>query len=132
MTNRTTHPSRSTRGRGGFSLAELMISVGILGIGLTMVERLVRISFWGLNGGLALMVVTSLFPGGVLQLWDVLEHGYWHARSPAFSGQGLLLILEWLRLPADAIFIGLGVVPAVLAATRTYWAMRHDQPGAGA
>jgi nitric oxide reductase subunit B len=96
------------------------------------VERLVRISFWGLNGGLALMVVTSLFPGGVLQLWDVLEHGYWHARSPAFSGQGLLLILEWLRLPADAIFIGLGVVPAVLAAARTYWAMRHDRPGAGA
>ena len=96
------------------------------------VERLVRISFWGLNGGLALMVVTSLFPGGVLQLWDVLEHGYWHARSPAFSGQRLLLILVWLRLPADAIFIGLGVVPAVLAATRTYWAMRHDRPGAGA
>jgi nitric oxide reductase subunit B len=96
------------------------------------VERLVRISFWGLNGGLALMVVTSLFPGGVLQLWDVLEHGYWHARSPAFSGQGLLLILEWVRLPADAIFIGVGVVPAVLAAAWTYWAMRQGQPGAGA
>ena len=96
------------------------------------VEWLVRLSFWGLNGGLALMVATSLFPGGVLQLWDVLAHGYWHARSPAFSGQGLLLILEWVRLPADAIFIGLGVVPAVLAATRTYWAMRHDRPGAGA
>ncbi|HEX7549071.1 MAG TPA: cbb3-type cytochrome c oxidase subunit I, partial [Candidatus Methylomirabilis sp.] len=94
------------------------------------VERLVRISFWGLNVGLALMVVTSLFPGGVLQLLDVLEHGYWHARSPAFSSQGLLLVLDWLRLPADAIFIGLGVVPAVLAAAWTYWAMRHDRPGA--
>jgi nitric oxide reductase subunit B len=95
------------------------------------VERLVRVSFWGLNGGLALMVVTSLFPGGVLQLWDVLEHGYWHARSPAFSSQGLLVILEWLRLPADAIFIGLGVVPAVLAAALMYWAMRQHRPGAG-
>ena len=95
-------------------------------------EWLVRLSFWGLNGGLALMVATSLFPGGVLQLWDVLAHGYWHARSPAFSRQGLLLILEWVRLPADAIFIGVGVVPAVLAAARTYWAMRQGQPGAGA
>lgn len=95
------------------------------------VERLVRISFWGLNGGLALMVVTSLFPGGVLQLWDVLEHGYWHARSPAFSSQGLLVILEWLRLPADAIFIGLGVVPAVMAAALTYRTMRQHRPGAG-
>jgi nitric oxide reductase subunit B len=95
------------------------------------VERLVRLSFWGLNGGLALMVVTSLFPGGVLQLWDVLEHGYWHARSPAFSSQGLPGILEWLRLPADAIFIGVGVVPAVLAAALTYRAMRQHRPGAG-
>jgi nitric oxide reductase subunit B len=93
------------------------------------IERYVRVSFWGLNGGLALMVVTSLFPGGVLQLLDVLEYGYWHARSPAFSSQGLLLILEWLRLPADAIFIGLGVVPAVVAAVLTYRSMRRRRPG---
>ena len=95
------------------------------------VERLVRLSFWGLNGGLALMVVTSLFPGGVVQLWDVLEHGYWHARSPAFSNQGRLVTLAWLRLPADAIFIGLGVVPAVMAAALTYRAMQQHRPGAG-
>jgi nitric oxide reductase subunit B len=74
------------------------------------VGRLDRLSFWGLNGGLALMVVTSLFPVGVLHLWDVLGHGYWHARSPASSSQGRLVTLAWLRLPADAIFIRLGVV----------------------
>jgi len=32
--------------------------------------RYVRAGFWGLNVGLALMVVTDLFPGGVLQLSD--------------------------------------------------------------
>ena len=48
------------------------------------VEKYVRLSFWGLNAGLALMVVSNLFPLGVLQLLDVLENGYWHA------GAGLL------------------------------------------
>jgi nitric oxide reductase subunit B len=95
------------------------------------VKRLVRISCWGLNGGLAVMVVTSLFPRGVLQLWDVLGHGYGHARSPAFSNQGLLMILAWLGPPADAIFIGLGVVPAAMAAMLTNRAMRQHRPGAG-
>jgi hypothetical protein len=31
--------------------------------------------------------------------------------------------MEWLRLPADAMFMGLGVVPMVLATGRTYRAM---------
>jgi nitric oxide reductase subunit B len=73
-----------------------------------------------LNIGLALMVVLNLFPGGVLQLLDVLRNGYAHARSLGFLNQPLMRRIEWLRLPADAIFIGLGVVPLVLAAVRTY------------
>jgi nitric oxide reductase subunit B len=80
----------------------------------TRLERHIRVSFWGLNLGLALMSVSNLFPGGVLQLMDVLEHGYWHARSAAFLHQRLFLLLEWLRLPGDLVFIGLGVVPLVL------------------
>lgn len=86
-------------------------------------EKFVRVSFWGLNAGLALMVVTNLFPGGVLQLWDVLQNGYWHARSGEFLDRPLVRTVEWLRLPADAVFIGLGVVPALLAALATYRAM---------
>ncbi len=46
-------------------------------------EKYIRVAFFGLNAGLALMVILSLFPGGVLQLWDVLNNGYWHARSHA-------------------------------------------------
>ena len=84
------------------------------------VEPLVRLSFWGLNLGLALMVVVNLFPGGVLQLLDVLRNGYAHARSAEFLNQPIMRWIEWLRLPADLIFIGLGVVPLVLAALRTY------------
>jgi len=94
------------------------------------VERYVRVSFWGLNIGLALMVATNLFPAGVLQLLDVLKHGYWHARSPAFLDQKLTLTLEWLRLPADAIFILLGVIPLLVAGGLTYRLMgKRTTPG---
>ncbi len=78
-------------------------------------QRYVRISFWGLNGGLALMVMTNLFPGGVLQFVDVLKSGYWHARSPEFLHTGFMQVLEWLRMPADLIFILFGVLPMAIA-----------------
>ncbi len=84
------------------------------------VERYVAVSFWGLNIGLALMVILNLFPGGVLQLWDVLTNGYWHARGPEFLNRKMTVIIEWLRMPADLIFIGFGVVPLVIGALKTY------------
>ena len=74
-------------------------------------QRYLRVSFWGLNLGLAGMVVLNLFPGGVLQLLDATKNGYWHARSAEFSNQPLMVVLEWVRLPADLVFIFLGVVP---------------------
>ncbi len=84
------------------------------------VERYVAVSFWGLNIGLALMVILNLFPGGVLQLWDVLTNGYWHARGPEFLNRKMIVTIEWLRMPADLIFIGFGVVPLVIGALKTY------------
>ena len=84
------------------------------------VEPYICVSFWGLNIGLALMVVTNLFPGGVLQLMDVLRHGYWHARSREFLDAPLVRTLEWLRMPGDLVFIACGVVPLLIATARTY------------
>jgi nitric oxide reductase subunit B len=78
-------------------------------------ERLVKISFWGLNLGLGLMMAIDLFPGGVLQFADSLANGYWHARRLTFLMTGTFHVLEWLRIGADAIFIVAGVVPLVLA-----------------
>jgi nitric oxide reductase subunit B len=90
------------------------------------VEKYIRLSFWGLNVGLALMVVLNLFPGGVLQLLDVLKNGYWHARSPHFLNGKTIQLIEWARLPADAIFILLGVVPLLIAASFTYRFVRRS------
>lgn len=90
------------------------------------VEKYVRLSFWGLNIGLLLMVTLNLFPGGVLQFWDVLENGYWHARSPEFLDLRMMTMIEWARLPADAIFIVLGVVPLFIAVTKAYVYVRRS------
>ncbi len=83
-------------------------------------EKFIRLSFWGLNIGLALMVICNLFPGGVLQLLDVLKNGYWHARSPEFLNWRVMNLIEWIRMPADLIFIILGVIPLLFAVGRTY------------
>ncbi len=97
------------------------------------VEKFVRCGFWGLNIGLALMVLLSLFPSGVLQLVDVLENGYWHARSLAYTGGTLPRLFEWMRLPGDLIFIFLGAIPILIAVGLGYlalWQGRQPVPAA--
>jgi len=89
-----------------------------------MPEKFIKVSFWGLNVGLALMVITNLFPVGVLQIWDVLENGYWHARSLEFIGQDRIRLLEWASMPSHVILIVLGVVPMVVASGLTYLKIR--------
>jgi len=86
--------------------------------------KFIKVSFWGLNVGLALMLAGNLFPGGVMQLLDVLENGYWHARSPEYMDRGIVRLVEWFRMPGDLVFILLGVVPLVIASALTYLAVR--------
>lgn len=118
---------------------------GMLGIGLIVfairqtvdealwrsLEKYIRVGFWGLNGGLLMMVVLSLFPAGILQLVDVLENGYWHARGLAYTGGNLARLLEWTRFPGDVVFIVFGVVPIAIAAMRAYLSGRKSILAAG-
>jgi nitric oxide reductase subunit B len=73
---------------------------------------------FGLNVGLALMVVLDLFPAGVLQLWDAIANGYWHARELTYTMSGMFHTLEWVRVGADTVFLVAGVVPLVYATLR--------------
>ncbi len=81
-------------------------------------ELAMRMSYWGLNGGLAWMVGVNLFPIGALQLYDAVANGYWHARSPAFFAEPAVHVFEWLRIAGDAVFIMLGILPLVYLAVR--------------
>ncbi len=82
-------------------------------------ERYVRTGFWGVNVGLALMLILNLFPAGVLQLLDVIKNGYWHARQVEFLMTGPFHTLEWLRIVGDLTVILVGVVPLVIAVLRS-------------
>ncbi|MBX3612513.1 MAG: cbb3-type cytochrome c oxidase subunit I [Burkholderiaceae bacterium] len=72
---------------------------------------LLRRVFWSLNVGLLLMVAVDLFPVGIVQLLDVLENGFWHARSQAFIGSDLFQTLTWARIVGGALFVLGGVLP---------------------
>jgi nitric oxide reductase large subunit len=82
------------------------------------IRKTIRIAFWGTSIGLAMMVATSLFPNGVLQVWDVLQNGHGHARSLAYVAGDRSRLLEWLRIPGDVVFIVFGAVPLVVAALK--------------
>ncbi len=88
------------------------------------IETYIKVGFWGTNIGLLMMVALSLFPGGVLQVWDVVQHGYWHARSLAYTSTDTARLIEWLRLPGDLVFIVFGAVPLAIAAIKTYVGIR--------
>jgi nitric oxide reductase subunit B len=117
--------------------AAMMGVYGMLAIGLLLFclrylmrpdhwsDRLARISFWSLNIGLAWMAFANLFPVGIVQLYDSVGRGYWHARTPEFLQQPWVHALEWARLPGDALFIVGGAIPLLLLCIR---AVRHPNP----
>jgi nitric oxide reductase subunit B len=84
-------------------------------------EKFVRAGFWGANVGLALMITLDLFPGGVIQLWDSIANGYWHARRLTFLMGGTYHKLEWLRMLGDLVFLFAGALPITLGALRSVW-----------
>ncbi len=81
-------------------------------------DRLAGISFWSLNLGLAWMAFCNLFPVGIVQLYDAVKVGYWHARAAAFIETPWVHALEWLRLPGDVLFIVGGALPLLVLCVR--------------
>ena len=96
---------------------------GMLAVGLAMFclrylipadrwsDRAAKVSFWGLNIGLAWMAFATLFPLGIRQLYESVNVGYFEARSLDYLSTNTNTVIEWLRLPGDALFIAAGVIP---------------------
>lgn len=103
--------------------AAMMGVYGMLAVGLALFcirymipekrwsERAAMISFWSLNAGLAWMVFATLFPLGLLQLYEAVNHGYFEARSLKYVSSATNAFIEWLRFPGDVVFIVGGVLP---------------------
>lgn len=81
-------------------------------------DKAAKVSFWSLNIGLAWMAFATLFPLGVLQLYASVNQGYFYARSLQFNGIPSNVLLGWLRLPGDVLFIVGGVLPVIFLCWR--------------
>jgi nitric oxide reductase subunit B len=88
-------------------------------------ERAAKISFWSLNIGLAWMCFATLFPLGILQLYESVNTGYFEARSLEYITNDTNALLEWMRLPGDVVFIVGGVLPLLYLC---YLGVRHTVP----
>jgi len=109
---------------GFFALALLLYSLRNIVRPEAWDDRPLRISFWGLNLGLAGMVVLTLLPVGMIQLQTAYEKGFWAARSLAFYQQPLIKSLLWLRFIPDTTFIVVGILPLVYFVTKAVFRLR--------
>jgi nitric oxide reductase subunit B len=81
-------------------------------------------SFWAINIGLALMVLLSLLPIGLMQTWASVEHGTWYARSAEFMSRGIIHTFVWLRTIGDTLFaIGALVLGWFVLGLKTGWSL---------
>ena len=67
-------------------------------------DRLLQVAFWGLNAGLAGMIVLSLLPAGIYQFAIGIREGLWYARSPEVTGSAFIHAVTWLRVVPDVVF----------------------------
>jgi nitric oxide reductase subunit B len=117
--------------------AAMMGVYGMLAVGLALFclrylipeerwsEKAARTSFWSLNIGLAWMSFATLFPLGVLQLYESVNTGYFDARTTEFLTNDTNALFEWMRLPGDVLFIGGGVLPLLYLC---WLGVRHTVP----
>lgn len=85
-------------------------------------------AFWSINIGLALMVLISLLPVGLMQTWASVEHGLWYARSAEFLQTPTMEVLRWLRVVGDTIFAtGVMALGWFVLGLKTGWSIRSER-----
>jgi len=83
-------------------------------------DGILKLSFWGLNGGLFLLAMGTLLPIGAMQAWISFTDGLWVARSADFFERGAVTLLGNLRVIPDLMIIVLGVLPLAYFLITTY------------
>ncbi len=90
-------------------------------------DKILKLSFWGLNGGLFLLTLGTLFPIGVLQAWTSFTQGLWVARDASFFEGGFVKFIGTFRVIPDMMIILLGVVPLAYFLFTTYPHLKAEQ-----
>lgn len=92
-------------------------------------KKWVKLGFWGVNIGLFLMIFIELFPSGLLQLWDSMKNGYWHARQLSYLMSNPFHFFEEIRIVADTTFLAAGVIPISIAFLLAYLYLSKRESG---
>lgn len=91
---------------------------GLLSLGLVLIiiqsvfkgrewnHKLMGLAFWGMNIGLGLMILMSLLPIGLIQVFASIEQGLWYARGSEVMQTDLIQYLRWIRVVGDVVFAG--------------------------
>ena len=83
-------------------------------------------AFWSINVGLALMVLLSDLPRGILQAWASVNDGMWMARSAEFTQTDLMDTLRWMRVIGDTIFaVGVLALGWFVLGLKTGWSVTN-------
>lgn len=83
-------------------------------------DSILKVSFWGLNGGLFMMAFLTLLPVGAGQAWISFRDGLWMARSAEFFETDWIVTLGNLRIIPDSVIILFGVLPLTYFLFKTY------------
>ena len=88
---------------------------GMLGLGLMLYclrgltdvakwnDKLLKIAFWSLNIGLAMMAFLSLLPQGLWQTYASVKYSYAFSRSAEFVHSEIMEGFVWARMPGDIV-----------------------------
>ena len=94
--------------------------------------KIIGLAFWSINIGLALMILISILPVGLMQTWASVEKGYWYARSAEFNQSPVVDTLRWLRVIGDTIFaFGILVMGYFVVGLKTGWSITKERDMVG-
>lgn len=112
---------------------------GMLGFGLMLFSlkgltvrkiwktKVLSFAFWAINIGLALMVLISVLPIGLMQTVASVNVGLWWARSAEFMATPAMDTLRWLRVIGDTIFaVGVLALAWFVIGLKTGWSIKDE------
>jgi nitric oxide reductase subunit B len=105
---------------GFFAIALMLFSVRHIVRKSAWSDKLLKWSFWGLNGGLVAMLVFSLIPSGFYQFYFAVKDGLWYARSPEIATSKTIRFFSWTRLIPDLVFAAGAVILLVFLIRAVY------------
>lgn len=113
---------------------------GMLGIGLMLFvlkglaahqiwkNGVIAFAFWSINIGLALMVLLSVLPIGLMQTIASVKEGLWYARSIEFTQTGIMEKLRWMRVVGDTVFTaGALALGWFILGLKTGWSLKEEK-----